>query len=89
VNNGRDPMLGAILPPAGVLLGVFATTGTTYFQRRRDERHELRAAARLLLADLTSTADYLLDIIEAGKWGWLPEDRAASVNVDAWRQHRV
>jgi hypothetical protein len=88
VTAGLDPTLGAILPLLGVLLGVLATAGVTYSLRRRDERHELRAAARVLVADLAGTADYLLHVIDARKWSWLPEDAAASVNAEAWNQHR-
>ena len=88
MTDGLDPTLGAILPLVGVVLGVLATAGVTYSLKRRDERHELRAAARVLVADLAATADYLLHIIDTRKWTWLPEDAAASVSAKGWNQYR-
>lgn len=87
--NHLDPTVGAVLPLVGVILGALAAAGTTYWLRRRDERRELRAVARLLVADLNSAADYLLYLIEAKQWARLPDDLAANVSRETWSQQRL
>jgi hypothetical protein len=87
--RGLDPTLGAVLPLIGVLLGAAAAGGLTYVMRRRDERGELRAVARVLVEELASTAGYLLHVIDGRQWSWLPGDAAASVQPDAWQEHHL
>ena len=87
--SGLDPTLGAILPLVGVLLGVLAGGVVTFWLRRREQRAELRAVARLLVEDLVGTADYLLFVIDTRRWRFLPEDAAASVNPEAWDEHHL
>jgi hypothetical protein len=71
------------------VLGALAAGGVSYWLKRRDERANLRAVARVLVEDLASAADYLLHIVEERKWRWLPDDAAASVNAAAWDEHQL
>jgi hypothetical protein len=52
VHTGLDPLVGAVLPLLGVLLGALATGGVTYHVRRREERAEVRQTVRLLDLEL-------------------------------------
>ena len=88
-NRGLDPTLGAILPLVGVLLGALAAGGVAYWLKRRDERGEFRAVARVLVDDLDSAAEYLAFIADTKRWSSLPGDAAATVSRDAWQRHEL
>jgi hypothetical protein len=50
-------MTAAIFGLGGVVIGALVTGATNYVLQRRAERREIRAAARLMLPELSNTRD--------------------------------
>jgi hypothetical protein len=87
--DGLDPTLGAILPLVGVVFGVLGSGIVQWRLRRRDERLEFRAVARLLVEELSSTAEYVEGRMEQPPYAGITEDAAMSVRRQLWEDHEV
>jgi hypothetical protein len=83
-----SPWLAAILPLAGVALGALIGFGWTYGLKRRDERRELRAVARLLDDEL-AVAQAILE------WKWAPYSTRGhlepelELSATVWKEHQL
>lgn len=84
--TGLDPTLGAILPLVGVIVGILLGGGVSYLIKRRDERREFRAVARLLGAQLEDTIATIEYALEHRAWGALHD---VDSNGELWRDHQL
>jgi hypothetical protein len=76
----------AIFGLVGVVIGAVITGGGEYIMRRRDERAQVRAAARLAHSELGDAEDKLGWALESGDYDIVkPDDFPA----ERWRQHEA
>jgi hypothetical protein len=72
----------------GVLVGVFATTGTQLYTERRRDRHAADRAKRLVAGELLQ-AQLILRAASMGE-GWLHiDDYSTLLPASAWQEYRV
>jgi hypothetical protein len=83
-----SPSLAATLPIAGVVLGALIAFGWNYGLKRRDEKRELRAVARLLDDELALAQQIL-------EWKWAPYSKhrrpglGPSPPDTVWKTHQL
>jgi hypothetical protein len=74
----------ALIGVAGVLIGVAATATVTYGLRRRDEAHEVRSVARMLVPGLRSSIHLLDEALQNEHWELL---QAFNLHEEIWQAH--
>lgn len=74
----------ALVGLAGVLVGVAGTATVTYGLRRRDEAHEIRSVARMLLPGLRSSVNLLSEALRNDRWELL---QAFDLHEEVWQAH--
>ncbi len=77
--------VGVVSAIVGVLVGAFATVGTTWILTRRAERRTWRAATRLLAMEMYRVQAIIAPIRESGRLG--PEK--GPLTVDSFDRHAL
>jgi hypothetical protein len=75
----------AIFGLVGVVIGALITGGTNYVLQVRAERREIRAAARLMLQELTNTGAAIRYAIELNDREFL----RGATSEDEWNRHHL
>ena len=78
-------MTAAVFGLVGVVIGALITGGTNYVLQVRAERREIRAAARLMLQELTNTGAAIRYAIELDDREFL----RGATSEDEWRTHHL
>src|SRR5215207_675291 len=78
-------MTAAIFGLIGVMVGAAITGGTTYVLQVRAEQREIRAAARLMLQELTNTGDAIRYAIKLNDREFL----RGATSEDEWKRHHL
>ncbi len=78
-------MTAAIFGLIGVIIGALITGGTSYVLQVRAERREIRAAARLMLQELTNTGDAIRYAIKLNQREFLH----GATWEDEWKRHHL
>lgn len=86
MEEGLDPTLGAILPLVGVALGAVLGGLATYALKRRDERAEVRAIARVLLMELDTAEQILRWALDNKNFQGLDQ---LPLRSSTWETHRL
>lgn len=74
----------ALVGIAGVLVGIAGTASVTYTLRKRDEAHEIRSVARMLIPGLRSSVHLLNEALSNDHWDLL---KAFDLHEEIWRAH--
>jgi hypothetical protein len=75
----------AIFGLIGVIIGALITGGTNYVLQVRAERREIRAAARLMLQELTNTGDAIRYAVKLDEREFLQ----SATREDEWKRHHL
>jgi hypothetical protein len=78
-------MTAAVFGLIGVVIGALITGGTNYFLQVRAERREVRAVARLMLQDLSGSADLIRFALDRDE----PQLLEDSFNEEEWKRHHL
>ena len=78
-------MTAAIFGLVGVVIGALITGGTNYVLQVRAERREIRAAARLMLQELTNTGDAIRYAIKLNDREFV----AGATSEREWERHHL
>jgi hypothetical protein len=76
-------MSPAVIAFIGVIVGALATTASTWFFSKREERRESKVAMRLIREDVILAGSTLQSVL---KNGWFPE---FALPLEDWREHRA
>lgn len=78
-------MTAAIFGLVGVVIGALITGGTNYMLQVRAEQREVRAAARLMLQELTNTGDAIRYALALDNHEFL----RGVASEDEWKRHHL